>query len=208
MNDIFDDVKRVKIFDKLVFGIGKRKFIVKDLEKPNMHQTMAFRKNGIVDVHITKEGSKKEYESIGKFDVMKTAIEMILNPKILERAFMGFIDGLKEVNFEESEFAHLSAAPFPTKEEFALISKKKQKDLVIPIESLEKFNLLKIAIPWNEAKGKIKDNALVYDKDVPAGCIFKKGEKFLFMSANIAKKPDIFEFLYKATHPDKISDKK
>jgi len=60
MSDPFSGMKKFKIFDELFLALGNGKMVVKDLKKPNEHQTMLFLPNGIIDVHKTKEGTKKD----------------------------------------------------------------------------------------------------------------------------------------------------
>jgi len=204
MSDPFENPKKIKAFDKLWLGFSNNKFIIKDLEEPNQHHTMLFKNNGIVDVHKTKEGTKKEYESVAKFDLVKTALNILTNPKEMKDAFMQFLQTMKEVNFEEPEYEHLTIANMKTKEELADIVKKEKKGLVIPIESLQEFQLGKSAIPWKEAKGKIKDNALVFDKEKPAGYIFKKGVKYFYLPVADLMDTPVIQFFNKMMNPEKI----
>ena len=81
---IFDNIKRLKAFEKIFLGFSNNKFILKDLDNPDEHFTMLFKNNGILDIHRTKEGSEKEYESLGKFDLVKTALKIILCPSLSE----------------------------------------------------------------------------------------------------------------------------
>ena len=87
---------------------------------------MLFKNNGILDIHRTKEGSEKEYESLGKFDLIKTVLNIVSNPKEFENTIMDLIHSIKEVNFEESEYADYKIASLKTKEELASIAKKEK----------------------------------------------------------------------------------
>ena len=206
MSDPFENPKKIKAFDKLWLVFSNNKIIIKDLEEPDQHYTMLFKDNGIVDIHKTKEGSKKEYESIAKYDLVKTVQNILGNPKEMEDAFMQFLQTMKEVNFEESEYEHLAIANMKTKEELADIVKKEKKGLVIPIESLQEFQLGKSVIAWKEAKGKIKDNALVFDKEKPAGYIFKKGVKYFYLPVADLMDTPVMQFFNKMMNPEKVSE--
>ena len=130
---------------------------------------------------------------------------MILNPKPMHAAFLELINNLKEVNFEEKEYEHLSVFPI-TKEELTSVIIRKKRSLEIPIEKAENFQFHKRAIPWKDVKGKINGDALVYDKDVvPIGYIMKKGNKFFYMSYKMVENPAILNFIYQMTHPEKVS---
>ena len=208
MSDIFDDIKKLKAFEKIFLGFSNNKFILKDLDNPAEHFTMLFKNNGILDIHRTKEGSEKEYESLGKFDLVKTALKIISNPKEFENALMDVFHSIKEINFEESEYADYKIASLKTKEELASIAKKEKKSIVIPKESVEEFDMSKLLIPWNNAKTIIKDNAMVYDKNnAPVGYLFRKEEKFYYVSIDILQKSSIANLIFQMTNPEKLDDK-
>jgi hypothetical protein len=208
MSDIFDNIKKLKAFEKIFLGFSNNKFILKDLDNPAEHFTMLFKSNGILDVHRTKEGSEKEYESLGKFDMIKTALKIVSNPKEFENALMDLVHSIKEVNFEESEYADYKIASLKTKEELASIAKKEKRSIVIPKESIGEFDMSELLIPWKDAKNIIKDNAVVYDKNnAPIGYLFKKEEKFYYISINILEKSSLANFIFQMINPEKLDDK-
>ena len=206
MDDILDGIKRIKAFEKLFVGLGDDKFILKDLEKPDEHITMAFRKNGILDVHKTKEGSKKEYESLGKFDLIKTAKDILADPKGFENALMDFVKGLKEVHFDEPEFEHFTVAIMKSKEELTKLAKKEKKNLSFPIETIADFDIQSSIIPWKQAKNKMKESALVFDKTLPVGYVWKVNGKFFYMSIDAITNSSISRLITKMTNPKKLQD--
>ena len=208
MSDIFDNIKKLKAFEKIFLGFSNNKFILKDLDNPAEHFTMLFKSNGILDIHRTKEGSEKEYESLGKFDIFKTVLKIVSNPKEFENTLMDLFHSIKEVNFEESEYVDYKIASLKTKEELASIAKKEKKSIVIPKESIGEFDMSELLIPWKDAKNIIKDNAVVYDKNnAPIGYLFKKEEKFYYISINILEKSSLANFIFQMTNPEKLDDK-
>lgn len=181
MSDPFSDIKKFKIFDELFLVIANGKMVIKDLKNPEEHQTISFLPNGIVDVHKTKEGSKKEYESLGKYDLLKMVAKLASNPDDLAQSMMQTIQAIKEVDFSESEYEHLSVMPIMTSEEILPLVKFNKKRVDVPVESLNNLNFLENRIPWKEARDKIKDNAIVLNGDSSAGYIFRKNDKFLYL---------------------------
>ena len=208
MIDNFDDSKRFKAFDKLFLWLGENKITLKDLDNPEEHFTMLFKPDGILDVHKTKEGSKKGYESLGKFDLLGLAKELVKNPQIFVNALTDLVDSFQKINFDEDEYAHLLVTNMKTKEEFYKIFKKEKRKVVIPKESLDEFQIGKSTFPWKEAKNKIKNNALVFDKDMPIGYIFKKEKEFFYVPINVMEKSNLAELVSKMTNPVKIDEDK
>src|SRR5713226_7656695 len=84
------------------------------------------------------------------------------------------------------------------------VVKKKKNDIIIPIELIEEFFPFKDTIPWNDAKGKVKENALVLNKDgIPVGYLFNKQETTLFFSINIMENPFVSKLISMMTTPEK-----
>lgn len=208
MNDDFDDVKRLKAFEKLFVWLGENKITIKDLDNPEEHFTMLFKSDGILDVHKTKEGTEKGYESLGKFDLLGLAKELVKNPQIFVNAVTDLVGSIQKINFDEDEYAHLLVANMKTKEEFYKIFKKEKRKAVIPKEALDEFQIGKSTFLWKEAKNKIKDNALVFDKDIPIGYIFKKEKEFFYVPINVMEKSNLAELVSKMTNPEKIDKDK
>ena len=198
MENPFDLARKFKIFDELFLVFGNNKFVVKDLNKPNEHQTMFFRNNGVLDVHKTIEGSKKEYESLGKIDLLKAVAKIVSNPNEMIHAVEQTIKCIKEVDFTEEEFEHLKVSPMMTKEEFVPLLNFNKKRVNLPLESINALNSMNAQIPWKNAKNKIKENAFVYDGDCPAGVIFLKDNRFLFLQIPDVKDVPFVQFLDKA----------
>ena len=209
MSDIFENIKRIKMLGKLFLGFSNNKIVLKDFDKPNEHVTMLFKSNGIMDIHKTKEGSEKEYESLGIFDLGKTVQKIVSDPMILVNGFTEFMKSAREVTFEEPEFADYKIANFKTKEEFSSIVKRKKKDIIIPIESLGEFFPYKDTILWKDAKGKIRDNALVLNNDgIPIGYLFRIQEKILLISVNVMENPLVSKLLSMMATPEKFEPEK
>lgn len=195
MSDVFKNIKRIKLLGKLFLGFSNNKIIFKDFDKSNEHVTMLFKPNGILDTHRTKEGSEKEYESLGIFDLGKTVQKIVSDPMIL-------VNGL-------TEFADYKIANFKTQEELASIVKREKKDIIIPVESLGEFFPFKDTILWKDAKDKIKDNALVLNKDgIPVGYLLKIQEKIVLISVNIMENPFVSKLLSMMINPEKFEPEK
>ncbi len=181
MSDPFADIKKFKIFDELFLAIANGKMVIKDLKNPKEHQTISFVPNGILDVHKTKEGKEKEYESLAKFDLLKMVTKLASNPMDLIQPMIQTLQDMKEVDFGESEYEHLSVIPMMTSEEILPLVKLNKKRVDVPVESLNNLNFLENRIPWREAGDKIKDNAIVLNGDSTTGYIFKKDNKFFYL---------------------------
>lgn len=181
MSNPIDGAKRFKILDELFLAFGNGKAVIKDLKKPDEHQTMFFRSNGVLDVHKTKEGSEKEYEPLAKYDMLKSAAKVASNPGELVQSMIKTIQAMREVNFEESEFENLQVCPMMTLEEILPFLKITKRKVEVPIEAVTALNYLDKRFPWKEVKDHVKENALVFDGDSPAGYIFKKNGKFLYL---------------------------
>jgi len=181
MNNPLGSAKRFKILDELFLAFGNGKMVVKDLKKPNEHQTMFFRPNGVLDVHKTKEGSEKEYESLAKYDMLKSAAKVLSNPSELFQSMVKTIQAVRGINFEESEFENLQVCPMMTLEEILPFLKITKRKVEVTIQAATALNYLDKRFPWKQAKDHVKENALVFDGDSPAGYIFKKNGKFLYL---------------------------
>lgn len=206
MNEPFANMKKFKIFDELFLAITNGKMVLKDLKNPKEHQTISFIPNGIVDVHKTKEGSKdeKEYESIGQFDLLKMMATLASNPNDLIQSLEQTMQSMKEVNFNESEYEQLRVVPMKTSEEilpFVIINKKR---VDIPIESLNDLNFLENHIPWKEAGGKIKENAIVLNGELTTGYIFRKEGKFLYLPTDNIMNIPLVQLFQKGFENEKL----
>lgn len=206
MSDPFSDMKKFKIFNELFLAFTNGKMVIKDLKNPKEHQTISFLPNGIVDVHKTKEGpeDEKEYESLGKFDLLKMVAKLATNPMDLVQPMIQTIQATKEVDFSESEYEHLSVMPIMTSEEILPLVKLNKKRVDVPIESLNNLNFLEKRIPWKEARDKIKDNAIVLNGDSPAGYIFRKDDKFLYLPIDDIMKIPLVQFFEEKFENEKL----
>ena len=204
MSDIFENLKRLSIFEKLIVAFSNNKIILKDLDKPHEHQTIKFTKDGFIDIHYTKEGSEKKYESqvrVNLIDVVKGIIE---NPSIIENAVQEFVKAMKKVTFDEDEFAHYTVAPMKTVDEIAKFAKQTKRKVEFPSENLEEFLTSKTIIPWKQANGKIHNYALVYDKDDPVGVIQEKDGEYFYFSISIIENSSIAKFIRTFSAQDEI----
>ncbi len=211
MSHIFDNIKRIKMLGKLFLAFSNNKIVIKDFDKPNEHVTMLFKSNGIIDIHKTKEGSEKEkeYESLGVFDLIKSVQKIVSDPTILENGVTEFAKSAREVTFEETEFEDHNIYNFKTSEEFLSIAKRKKKDITIPIEAIDEIFPFKDTIPWNDAREKIRDNALVLNKEgIPIGFLLKVKEKYLLFSINIMENPFVSKLISMMTNLEKFEPKK
>ena len=93
------------MFGKLFVAFTNNKIVLKDLDKPDEHQTIKFTKDGFMDLHYTKEGSEKKYESQAKVNLMDVVKGIIENPSIIENAVQEFLKAMKKVTFDEKEFS-------------------------------------------------------------------------------------------------------
>ena len=196
MSDIFDNVKRLKVFEKILVAFGKNKIIFKDLEKPDEHQTVKITSDGIFDVHYTKEGKQKKYKPRVKINLISEAMDLLSKPEELEKGFKALVDGLKVVNFDEDEYAHLTIA-IKSKEEIANIIQRKNKDVTIPLEALKDFQLQKLAMPWKSAKGKIGKGGIVFDKDAPVGFVQEISGKYCYFTIDLMKNSSLANLIKK-----------
>ena len=204
MSDIFENLKRLSIFEKLFVAFSNKKIILKDLDKPNEHQTIKFTKDGFIDLHYTKEGSEKKYESqvrVNLIDIVKGIIE---NPSIIENAVQEFVKAMKKVTLDEDEFAHYNVAPMKTSDEIAEFAKQTKRKVEFPSEKVEEFLSSETIIPWKQANGKIHNYALVYDKDNPVGVIQEKDGEYFYFSISIIENSSIAKFIRTFSLQDEI----
>ncbi len=181
MTDIIDEAKRLKAFDKVFVWLGKNKMTLKDLDNPDEHFTMLVTQDGILDVHTTKEGSEKEYESLAKVDLKKLGEELQNNPNIMNDFETKIRENIKEVNFDEPEFLDCKIANVKNKEEISALARKEKRNVIIPNEAVNDD----VFIAWNLAKDKVREKAMVYDKNNTAiGYLFREGEKFYFIKGD------------------------
>ncbi len=204
MEDIFENIKRIKIFEKILIAFSNNKIVLKDLEKPDEHQTLKFRDDGIIDSHSTKEGARKEYQSQAKINLIDAVKELVTNPEILENGLKEMVNSLKPVNFDEKEYSHLKIVPVKTEEEFRSIAERKNRDVIIPIEKITEFDVNSLLIPWNEAKGKIHGHGMVFDKESPIGFLQEINGSFFYMSLDNIHNSSIAKLIEKMTGQDQI----
>lgn len=181
MTDILDDAKRVKWLEKFLFVLSNNKMILKDLENPDEHVTMLFTDKGIIDVHTTKEGTEKQYESLGQFDLTKAIKEISSDPKYEEKFVEQLLKGIKKVTFDESEYSHLGIANLQIKDKLLSYAQKTKRNVTIPSDALEGLTKDDVIIPWNKAKGKINEYGIVLDNGDLAGWVFEEKEGYLYL---------------------------
>lgn len=171
--DETNDIRKLKILDKIVIWTSRNKIHVKDLDNSNEHETIGFLPNGTIDLHRKNEKSN-EYQSQGILDLNKFLSKFTQNPLQMLSPLLQMANNMKAVNFEESELSHLSVAIFP--DISTLVNTKKKKGLFeIPIDHLDTLNNLE-RLQWNNCKGKNFQSGIVYNANNMIGFI-QRGEQ-------------------------------
>ncbi|MCV0431482.1 hypothetical protein [Nitrosopumilus sp.] len=204
MEDIFENVKRIKVFGEFLSIISNNKMVFKDMNKPDQHHTMKFGEDGILDIHTTKEGSEKSYQSNGKVDLIKVVKEMVENPQFLADAMQEFVNALKPVTFEEKEYSHLKVAPSMTKEKLSELAERKKRDMIFSPDKINEFQMGKNQFSWNDTKGKIVDQGFVFDSEEMVGVIMMIEGRPFYMSMEIMQHNSITKLIEKMTLSDQI----
>ena len=204
MSDIFENMKRLSAFGKIFLALSNNKIVIKDLDKPDEHQTIKFTEDGFLDLHYTKEGPTKKYESQAKVNLIDAVKEILENPDIIENAIQDFVKAMKKITFDEEEFAQFTVAPMKTSDEVAKFAKKTKRKVEFSSENIDEFQLSKMMMPWKSAKGKFHGNALVFDKDNPVGIIQEINGEYVYFSINIIENSSIAKFIRTFTLQDKI----
>lgn len=195
MSDNLGDVKRIKLLEKIFIWIGENKVMLKDLEDPNEHFTMLFNKAGIFDAHKTKEGIKKEYESLLKVD-LAGMLGQILNPDEFEKLVAAeILSQVKKITFDEPEYSKFLVIDTQAGKDLFSYATMEKRKAVLTEESIMKSNFMNAVATWNEAKSKIKNNAIVLTEDGNlAGWLFNENDA-LFVSFEAFKNTTIWKFV-------------
>lgn len=164
-----NDIRKLKIFDKLVIWTSRNKMHVKDLDKPEEHGTMGFLPNGEIDIHRKNEKSN-EYQSEGILDLRKLLTKFTQDPLQFLSPLLQMANNVKVVNFDENDLSHLSVSIFPDINTIVSVSKKKNKSVEIPVGALDVLNNLE-KLPWNDCKGKDFQGGIVYNANNMVGFI-------------------------------------
>lgn len=176
----FDEEKRFKLFDQAFLWLGENKMTLGDKDSGE-HITMLVNKEGILDVHRTIEGSEKKYEPLLKLDLNQLGETLQNNPNIIQNFTQDLFNKLKLVTFTEPEFAECHILLVRNKEEMADLVKKVKRNVILDENTINEADF----IPWPEAKDKIKEKALVLDKNNSSiGYLFKAGENVFFMDGD------------------------
>ena len=204
MSDIFENIKRLSVFGKLFLAVSNNKIILKDLDKPDEHQTIKFTEDGVMDLHYAKEGSTKKYESQAKVNLIDAVKGIIENPSIMENAIQEFVNAMKKITFDEEEFAQFTVAPMITPDKIVKFTKKTKRKVEFPSENVDEFQLSEMMIPWKSTKGKLHGNALVFDKDAIIGFILEINSEHYYMAIGIIENSSIAKFIRTFTLQDEI----
>ena len=207
MQDPFENLKRIKIFDEFFMAFSNNKIIFKDLNNPKNHKTMKFTPTGILDVHDTQEGSKKEYDSGGKYDLLKSVVKMAVDPQGLMDPLIKTVQMMRPVSFTEKEFEHLKVWPFLTKEELMPFIKFNKRKIEFPTDTINVLNPMNNLISWKDAKSKIKEFAEVFDGNTPCGLIFKNKNGAFYLPVSDITKTPLLQFFDKMLDLEPIDGK-
>ena len=132
-DDIFENIKKLKLFGEELIAFSNNKIIFKDLKNPEDHLTMLMTKDGRLDFHNKKEGPSPEYESLGEFDLTK-----IQDPQFAQELQTRLLQMVKVVNFTEPEFENCIIAIFPTREDFSKVANRKKYNVTIDLDAAKK----------------------------------------------------------------------
>lgn len=162
------DIKKLKLFDKLVIWTSKNKIHIKDLDKPDEHGTILFLKD-MIDFHRKTE-STKTYQPIGVLDFKKTILKIAKNPLEFISPLLEMKDLVRVVNFDEDDLEHLQVEIFPDKTTFFSLFNRKGKEYSIPKEKMEILNRRE-KCKWKECKDKQFQLGFVFDDKQTVGFI-------------------------------------
>lgn len=175
-----DEEKRFKLFEQAFMWIGENKITLGDTDSDE-HFTMLVNKDGILDIHKTIEGSTKKYEPLLKLDLKQLGEALQNNPDIIKNFSQEILNKVKLVTFTEPEFADCKVVLVRNNEEIANLVKKVKRNVVFDENTINEADF----IPWFEAKDKIKEKALVLDKnDSSIGYLIREGERIFFMDGD------------------------
>lgn len=204
MQDPFENLKRIKIFDELFMAFSNNKIIFKDLNNPKNHKTMKFTPNGILDIHDTLEGSKKEYNPGGKYDLLKSVVKMASDPQGFLEPLIKTVQMMRPVTFTEKEFEHLKVWPILTKDELMPFIKFNKRKIEFPIDTINALNPMNHLISWKDAKSKIKEYAQVFDDNTPCGLIFKNKNGTFYLPVSDITQTPFLQFFDKMFDLEKV----
>ena len=180
MSDIIDDAKRLRLFDKVFLWLGENKLTLGELGAGE-HFTMLVNKEGILDIHNTIDGSEKKYESVLKLNLKQLAEQLENNPDIIQNFTQEIMNNVKQVTFAEPEFAECKIVNVKNKEEMANLARKEKRTVILDENAVNEAEF----IPWFEAKGKVKEKALVLDKTGSSiGYLIREGDRIFFMNGD------------------------
>lgn len=175
-----DEEKRFKLFEKAFLWIGENKITLGDKDSGE-HLTMLVNKEGILDVHKTIEGSEKKYEPLLKLDLKQLGETLQNNPDIIKNFSQEILNKIKPVTFTEPEFAEWNILLVRNNEEIGNLVKKVKRNVILDENTINEADF----IPWFEAKDKVKEKALVLDKNNSSiGYLIKVGEGIFFMDGD------------------------
>jgi len=191
MSEIPDDIKRIKVFEKLFVWLGKDKITLKDLEDSTQHLTMLVNNEGIFDIHKTKEGSAKEYESLAKVD-FKKILGNNKDPDEVQKKFLeDIMPQIIPISFDEQEFSDCVVFLRDSIGDFLKDGVKEKRTLVYSTENINESEFSKLFIPWNQAKGKVKGQAFVMKDGETMGLIFEVNDECYYMPMDAIFKTEL-----------------
>ncbi len=168
--NIFGNVEKIKILDRLVIWTSKNKIHIKDLDKPDEHGTVLFLKD-MIDFHRKTE-STQTYQPIGVLDFKKTILKIVKNPVEFISPLLEMKNIMRPIYFNEKDLEHLQVEIFPDKTTFLSLFKKKGKEYSIPKEAAKILNNRE-KCNWKECKNKKFQCGFVYDNDKMIGFILE-----------------------------------
>ena len=176
----FDEEKRFKLFEQIYLWFGENKMTLGDVGSGE-HFTMLVNNKGVLDMHKTMEGYEKKYEPLVKLDLKEISEQLKNNPNIIKNFAKEIMDNVKQVDFTESEFADCKVVLVKDKEEMTTLAKKIKRQVILDENAVNDVE----RIPWSDAKGRIKEKALVLNKDgFSIGYLFNQGDKIFFMDGD------------------------
>lgn len=183
MSDSFEDAKKIKIFDELFVWLGKDKITLKDLTGDQLeHFTILFGKSGELDIHKTREGTIKEYESLAKVNLEEIIKNLLVTGFSEEKFTEELISDLIKVDFTEEEFADHKIIDMINRDLLLNHMIKKKKEVRMTPESVKDISIDDLLIPWNKGKEKAIERAMVTKDGEPVGMLFRKNDEHFYLT--------------------------
>ena len=177
--EIEKKIKRIKIFNELLFALGKSKIIFKETSDVR-HLTLSFLKEGILDIHETIEGREKKHIPLEKLELRKfTGYKETLIKEI--------IHNLKEIDITDPKY--VDGQVFVIQEKKAMqervqkITKVKRREIVFEENRL--VNAMKdLFIPVKDLQNCDFKTGFLLKENEENGLLFRIESKYLFIGFN------------------------